>query len=51
MGIVEPFFCSVCLYQVDQKTKEAFQISEKFHFHNNTPAILEKLHEHWVSYF
>lgn len=48
LGILEPFFCALTLYQLDPKTKEVFQISEKYHFQNNPKHILEYLESNWV---
>lgn len=44
-GELEPFFCSLALY--DSTTRK--KISETFHFHRNSPALMGLLGEHYVS--
>lgn len=48
MGEVEPFFCSLGLYQLDSPTSEVAKISEEFNFHLNKKKILNLMGEHWV---
>lgn len=45
---LEPFFCTLTLFQMNSNTKEVQQISEKFHFHLNSPVLLGKLEQHFV---
>lgn len=47
LGLLEPFFCTLTLYQVDQKTHQVSQISEKYNFQRNSELMLNQLVEHW----
>lgn len=48
LGELEPFFCSLALYQIDQNTKEAKKISETYSFQKNSANILQLVADHWV---